>query len=427
MRSPLQILEPAEFSFVMSRSIKKLDVRAAALTPFNLCFSMRNYALINALLGGLGYGSEGNATNGDQQELSEQDTKRIEELASRLESGGNDASKISRPNETVVIPESFFKADQTTGSNSNLGYVVSVKLTLPEANLTVVNDLQGLDDALFRVSIATFVAGGELRKWLPPGAGPLQNLLTTFDCHVHTSLLADYFDSSVNLWKKLLTKPWELSFRGVRGANKRIQSDRLSTTFDVESLPCHLKFSEQFLVSLAAASRMWTIYNVATSSAGAELESGHLSGEGVGASTVLAGKRAASSAARNLITTLPYALENHFGLDVDFLLPGNRTDRRSCKSGTIQYFRFEPPAGLGYGGERLYGQDVLYKKSMKIFIGDSVVEIDDIDGDVGKPRQAHAIDGQNIVLFTNVEKEGKTRVSSENRAIYISPRSVPNL
>jgi hypothetical protein len=163
---------------------------------------------------------------------------------------------------------------------------------------------------------------------------------------------------------------------------------------------------------------MWTIYNVATSSAGAELESGHLSGAGVGASTVLAGKQAASSAARNLITTLPYALENHFGLDVDFLLPGNRTDRRSCKSGTIQYFRFEPPAGLGYGGERLYGQDVLNKKSMKIFIGDSVVEIDDIDGDVGKPRQAHAIDGQNIVLFTNVEKEGKTRVSNENRAIF---------
>jgi hypothetical protein len=164
-----------------------------------------------------------------------------------------------------------------------------------------------LDDALFRITIATLVAGGELRKWLAPSPG-LQPL-TTFDCHVHSSVLADYFDSRANLWKKLLTKPWELALRGSRGASKRFQSDRLNTTFDIESFPCCLSFSEQFVVSIAAASRMWQVYSVATSSTASLLKDA----ASWNAHNSVAERGAASSAARNLITTLPYALENHFG------------------------------------------------------------------------------------------------------------------
>jgi hypothetical protein len=396
MRSPLQVLEPAQFSLVLTRSNQRMEVRAAALTPFNLCFSMRNYALINELLRGLGFlGQEEKTLDDGQLQISDQDALRIEQLASKLENGASE-STISRPNESVTLSHTFFKADANTGTNNNLTYAVSVRLTLPELNACIVNDLLGLDDALFRITVATFVAGGELRKWLPPVPGA--SLLTTFDCHVHTSILADYFDASANRWKKLLTKPWELALRGARGASRRFQSDRLSTTFDIESFPVCISTSEQFLVGIGAASRMWSIYSIATSSS-----SQH--------GNVGATQRAVASAARNLITTLPYALENHFGLDVDFLLPGSKTGRRRCASGTIQYFRFEPPAGLGYGGERLYGDDVLYKKGLQLFVGDSVFELNDLDAEVGKRRRAHV--AGNFVLFTIVKKEGKTRVSFE--------------
>ena len=149
---------------------------------------------------------------------------------------------------------------------------------------------------------------------------------------------------------------------------------------------------------------MWSIYSVATSSTASLLKEVNVGD----AHDSIAERGAASSAARNLITSLPYALENHFGLDIDFKLPGKRADRRSCPSGTIQYFRYEPPAKLGYGGERLYGQDVLYKKSLLLYIGNEVVTIDDLDGEVGKPRRAHVIG--KIVLFTSIENEGKTKV-----------------
>jgi hypothetical protein len=104
-------------------------------------------------------------------------------------------------------------------------------------------------------------------------------------------------------------------------------------------------------------------------------------------------------------------------VDVDFKLSGERADRRSCVSGTVQYFQFEPPSRLGYGGDRLYGQDVLYKKSLRLFIADNCFNIDDLDAAVGKPRRAHSvvINGMECALFTNMEQEGKTKVSSSTR------------
>jgi hypothetical protein len=118
----------------------------------------------------------------------------------------------------------------------------------------------------------------------------------------------------------------------------------------------------------------------------------------------------AASAARNLITSLPYAIENHCGVNATFSLPIGTSERRPCPSGTIQYFRFEPPKGRGYGGKRAYGQDVEYEKSATVFIGDSVIEIGHLDAELGLPRRAHDLqDGR--ILITRVVKEGKTTVS----------------
>jgi len=62
-----------------------------------------------------------------------------------------------------------------------------------------------MDEELFRISVTNFVAGGDL---LSPK--------TLLDFHCNTSILADYFDSSINLWSSLLIKPWEITIKGSR-------------------------------------------------------------------------------------------------------------------------------------------------------------------------------------------------------------------
>ena len=119
----------------------------------------------------------------------------------------------------------------------------------------------------------------------------------------------------------------------------------------------------------------------------------------------------AATAARSLVTSLPYAIENHCGSSVAFSLPGKSIDQYPCPSGSIKYFRFQPPQGSGYGGKRLYGQDVEFEKSITLFLESSVVVIPHLDAMLSCPHQAHNLpDGR--VLLTYVVREGKTTVST---------------
>ena len=216
----------------------------------------------------------------------------------------------------------------------------------------------------------------------------------------------DYYDSSLNLWNELLTEPWEITLKGGRSPNRRSRSKRLSTTIDLESFPCVVSFSEQFLVSLAGANRMWSIFSVATTTTTESVDQN----PSMSSHDLSLRQSMAASAARNLVTSLPYAVENHSGADASFLLLGRREDCRLCPNGEIQYFRFEPPRGSGYGGKRLYGQEVSYEKSVTIFFPDSAVEIGHLDSQLGHPRKAHEL-GDGRVLLSQVVKEGKTTVS----------------
>jgi hypothetical protein len=118
----------------------------------------------------------------------------------------------------------------------------------------------------------------------------------------------------------------------------------------------------------------------------------------------------AATAARTFITSLPYALDNHSGVPVEFRVHGKHEDLRTCESGSIEYFRFEPPPGDGSGGKRLYGQDVAFAKSICVLVGDSSIELINLDGSLGTLARAHELkNGQ--VLMTRVVKEGKTIVS----------------
>ena len=406
LRSPLQILDPADIS--AHGSLKTTDsgetqveIRAAALTSFDVCFSMRNAALLNAILAGLQESLSTDLldeTTSHPDPLSANETKHIQELASALETE-NSSSSILSHQISSIDDKSVPTLSRANSMKASTSTSVEVKISMPETRVTVVNDLQGLDEALLRVTVAHFVAGGRMKSLELTGE-------TTFDFHLHTSILADFFDPSINLWKELLTKPWEITLKGIRAPSARFKSDRLSTTVDLESMACCISFSEQFLGSLAGANRMWSIYSTAIAAPVEELERTSIAGS-VDASL----KRSmAASAVRNLVTSLPYAVENHSGIDVSFLLPGPREDCRECPNGTSQYFRFEPPRDGGFGGRRLYGQDVAYEKSVTLFLQDEQIQISHLDSALGLPRKAHEL-GDGRVLVTHVAKEGKTIVS----------------
>ena len=412
LKSPLQVLEPTEGSAhgslkTTSTGDTEIEVRAASLTQVEVTFSMHNAALLNAILNSLSesFGKTGpSEVDFSPHSLSAKETERIENLASALEA--------RKPiNERASSRESLLGIDESSSHPSNIeleGHErstkkIQVKLTMPETRVTVINDLQGLDDALFRVSVINFVAGLQLKN----SFNQVASRRMTFDFHLNTSILADYFDGSLNLWSKLLTRPWEVTLKGVRSPSRRYKSDRLSTTIDLESFPCCISFSEQFLVSLASAHRMWSIYTVAT----AVPEDDDLEARPPTTNLSSLKHSMAATAARNLITSLPYAIENHCGANAFFSLPGGSIRNYPCPNGSIRYFRFEPPKGGGYGGKRAYGQDVEFEKTVTLRVGNSAVEIGHLDREIAFLRRSHDLkDGR--ILFTHVVKEGKTTVSS---------------
>lgn len=130
----------------------------------------------------------------------------------------------------------------------------------------------------------------------------------------------------------------------------------------------------------------------------------------------------AASAARTLVTSLPYAIENHSGVDIEFVVHGgDDSGRCSCDSGSIQYFRFDPPSGSGSGGERLYGQDMTFEKAVSLCIGDSSVKLSSLDSRIGFPREVLELADQ--MLIVSIQKEGKTVVSiCKSNVVDLAPR-----
>jgi hypothetical protein len=401
MKSPLQILEPAEASAhgsmkTIGAGETEIEVRAAALTPMDFSLSMHNAALVSAIINSLSesfrYVEEKEAADAaaEEKELTPQEQQRIEQLANALERIRENESLSFHESESSVGDSVLLCSTKLSEQIVPSSTKYQIKMTMPETSFTFINDLQGLDEALFRISVTNFVAGGE---WvLPKGL---------FDFHCNTSILADYFDTSVNLWSRLLVKPWEITTKGSRGPSRRFNSKRLSSTLDLESYPCCISFSEQFLVSLASAARMWSIYTAAKN--GPIDQS--CSAKGSASSSTMA-----ASAARNLITSFPHAVANHSGLDVTFSLEGGSIEDHPCPTGNTQYFRFDPPNGKGYGGRRTYGQDVVVQKLVKIRVAGTIAIVN-MDLELGCPPAATSL-GNHRMLFTQVAREGKTTVSA---------------
>ncbi|KAL7576943.1 hypothetical protein ACA910_006700 [Epithemia clementina (nom. ined.)] len=459
--SAIQVLDPFSFSIYghargMDTSSRTFDLRVAVLSPIDMCVSMRNFALLNAILESIRASREGMSPEKPDQDLvlSSQDANLIEHLDHALEADDSDQKSVRSMSSEAISVSHFDSGIQdqvdTTESKS------SMNVTLPEAKITIVNDLQGLDDALIRFDFHNVVTNMQVREGarITPSTDPY----TGFDAHLNCSIGADYFDNSEGLWKDFFLKPWELTIRAGRGPNLRLKTNRPSTYLDIESFPCHISFSEEFLFSLASANQMWTVYSMATSSlvqsadvaeTGVKLlsPSGQkLSAQdrkhstiarssGVRQSDLRHGipgrdknsslKRSmAATAARTLVTALPYAVENNSGFDINFKILELDSKLRTCANGSIEYFRFPPPKSKGTGGKRLYGQDVTFKKQVSIRIMNTWFEINHVDDEMGQ-RHVHTLQNSHVV-FTQILKEGKTTVVHVSSGVNIHGKtSIP--
>ena len=152
---------------------------------------------------------------------------------------------------------------------------------------------------------------------------------------------------------------------------------------------------------------MWSIYSAASSGA---LDKS-LEGK-----TATDHKRL-SARSLDLITSFPHAISNHSGIDVSFSLGSESIKDRKCQTKCTQYFRFDPPKGNGYGGTRVYGQDVEVPKIVEIKAEGSTILVN-MDLQLGQPPSAHVI-GDSHVLYTRVVKEGKTKVSIRGRSFLL--------
>ncbi len=117
----------------------------------------------------------------------------------------------------------------------------------------------------------------------------------------------------------------------------------------------------------------------------------------------------AACAARSLITTLPYAIENHSGLSAFYSIHENQM-RHPLPTSTTKFFRFELFPERGSGGMRMYGQDIKHPKSIKLYVGDTEISIQDMDNEVNKSRSAHFVPSCHAYVFVNVVKRGNSTV-----------------
>lgn len=404
--SPVQIIDPVNVAVHASlrsemQQSRVIDLRLALVTPVEIYCSMKNIALVNAIASGISDIAPGDSTQ-PPRTLSPKETERIRRLASILAKTDSDAETpwgTVSPDTTDAYCATSNSLLSRAGDDDSIAPsrdTLSVKLTLPQTRLTLINDLQGVDEALLRVTVRNLVAASQVRQNEPSEVG----YYVGFDINAHTSLLADYFDSEAKLWKKLLVRPWEVSLKGMRTASQRSDTGRISSTLDVESLPCSLSFSEKLLTSLASANRMWAVYSSAASS---EVDAAHDR-----ASTKLR-RSMAATAARTFVSSLPYAIDNRSGRNLKFSVTGIEASRL-CRAGDVEYFRFDPPRGIGTGGKRLYGQDFVGDKRLllQFAVGPTIV-VPDIDKTRPGVTTLHSIGGDSYAAI-QVLKEGKTTV-----------------
>ncbi|CAB9519551.1 protein sorting-associated protein 13A [Seminavis robusta] len=426
LRRPLQILEPVTGSLkvgLISQGLhtKKADLKARCHGEIDLTFSMRNMALIKSISAEVSQCLEDglkrtNAESVTLETLDEEKKQEIEAMAAALENNNGDEDErptpAKRPSQ-VQLPSNDGIIKENASST-----IFSINVKVPRTKLTIINDLQGLDEALFRIQTEEFITRSLIANMCDLDNAMLTQ--TTFNVKAHSKILADYYDPSVNLWNPLLKEPWEIAFKSERVPDRGAKSDgRYSAKTDIHFGPMHLSFSEYFLIGLGSANRMVAMSAELEQENNAKTQSDEKKGDSLDSA-----KKPRSHSTRNLVAALPYALDNYSGVDVEYSLAHSQAGSPShaCPNGQKTYFRFNPPKGSGQGGKRLYGQDVLDDQPITIMIGDNKIKIKNIDHQLGQPKRCHIID-DGTTLVTTVVKEGKSTVVRLSSNTYMQNRS----
>ena len=390
LSEPVQILEPVDFSIILQNmhSGLKSTIKFVTLTEVMLTCSIQDLALFRAIMSSITSSKKVSTHDRQVEELTKQEEDRIETLVKLLKD-----DKTSSFTESSSIRSSSKGSIFVDGEENNFANDIEGKyrefqgyLTLSGVTFLIVNDLEGLDSALFKVGVENFLGSASIATPLNLD-GSCDMVKATGEAQLHTSFKANYYDSVSNKWEPLLLNEWEWTINCMRKAGKLIGKKQfLQTSVDIEARSCALKFSEQFLVSLGGANKMWTLY-----SAKSETEK------------------------RSLVTSTPYGIENKCGVPL-FYKPQGKGVKRICLEDSIDYFRFQYSVGKGFGGIRLYGQDIIETKSILISIGNndfeasnSVITIQDIDKELNKLRSYCLKDGR--VVFVEVVRIGRTMVS----------------
>jgi len=400
--SPVEIMGPVSLSYVGSTSeFEKESVhKLVALSAVQITCSMQNLILLNAIL------SSAKKPPNDSDEsdtlavksLTAQEEKQIDKLNELLNNPASGQSLVMRKQESEASLKASFSSSSRASSMTAPKQVTRITATFSEISLLAINDLQGLDQALFKLTMLNFIAGGNLEVPINE-EGLADKSKASFDGHIHSSFAADYFDSASNMWEALLLRPWEWTVQAKRkkGAKLSNKTRPMSTSVELDSEPCLLRFSEQFIVSIGATDNMWSIY-----------------------------KASEEDTKRSLITSLPYGIDNQTGLPIYFKPAyGDEFVVQRCESGSTEYFNFAHHRGNGFGGKRLYGQDVLQPKKLHLSVGESdldgksetTIVIDHIDQELNK-WHSHSI-GDGRVIFSEVVKTTKATVVRLRSRIFL--------
>lgn len=413
--SPIQVVDPFRFSAFYSTTLKNRDIFTdfsfVTLSAVKMTVSMHNYAHLMAILTSTSEAwADQNSREDDiskdsdkmskERVLSQEVVDQIEKVSTAL--ARTDDSTTTDTGVEMVFRDNASTAPSTTRTSSTDidKRIISMKLTLPETTISIVNDLQGLDDALFKITIQSCVWGCDA------SIDESKSNSTIFHNHANANILADYFDSHSKLWEPLLLKPWEIDFKSSRGPAraKKSATSRFTTTVDVESHPCQVSFSEQLLISLHGASSMWSLYSKTTTKALDILNQVNKDSKKM---SFL--KARASYSARAITTTMPYGIDNRTGFDITFSLSDDGT--QLVPNNTSTFFTFPFPKGDGEGACRMYGQDVTIRKPVDIFIDDERIHFGHIDDELNCSKRAHRL-AKNMFVFSEVRKAGKSTVST---------------
>jgi len=282
---PVQILEPASLTAVLrivvtEEEVQEIEFKMATLSSIDFTLSIQNVALLNAISCSIVDTLKTPEIEPNLLPLSTVELSKIKKLSSALQKNDDawesESAALAAGSAGVAAgddPTAGDPGDPAAKSGPRVpARKIRVNVTVPDVSFAVVNDLQGFDTALFKVIARTLVGGGSMS--LPAsGADPFPRKkeegpsATQFEFHLAAYFQADYYDVSTNLWEAFLVKPLEITVNGKRDREKKFGSNRMISCLDVESHPCHVSFSEQFLVSIGAATNMWSLYSGAINNA----------------------------------------------------------------------------------------------------------------------------------------------------------------